>query len=487
MKRWKYRLALLLCVLLVMPSLSVHAAVTVNRGSGSKNETDEAEEKEHSDLTTTITETTKDKVDTTVSTVTKEAIEPADIVFVIDSTGSMAPHIQNVASNVENFSAYLEEKGVDLRMAVVEYRDITCDGEDSTIVHTVEGTPWHQTTAELIETLKLIKSNVNGGGDMPETVVDALGYVADGESLKFRSVTHKFAIVLSDASYKEENTKGLTMESLIASLQEQSINTSVITDKKYFKNYEALVGESGKMADIRSKNFSEELYQLADEIFKVITEEKLDETITPVTSVEVSCKGNNTIRVGNSVKLSAVILPADADERKVSWIVEDEETAGLTISADTKTCTVTGKKPGKTVVTATTMDGGFTGQYNITVIKGKTEPEEDEEPGTAGELTKNDLRVTPASKTVAKGKKFTVKVTLKKGAVDPELTKEELEELLEENIDSITFRSKKSSVASVNEETGKVTAKKKGTAVITATVNLVNGESVTFKTKVRVK
>jgi len=62
---------------------------------------------------------------------------------------------------------------------------------------------------------------------------------------------------------------------------------------------------------------------------------------------------------------------------------------------------------------------------------------------------------------------------------------EEWDELCEENIDSITYRSSKSSVASVS-SSWKVTGRRKGTALIKTEINLVNGESVVYKTKVYV-
>ena len=51
----------------------------------------------------------------------------ADIVFMVDSTSSMSPYINSVKSNLTSFVRYLEEKGVNLRMSVIEYKDITAD------------------------------------------------------------------------------------------------------------------------------------------------------------------------------------------------------------------------------------------------------------------------------------------------------------------------------------------------------------------------
>lgn len=477
----------ILCAALTVPCLSV-SGITVNRpGSHSSEKDEESEGEERSELETTITETETEEKGTSTSTVTEEVAEPADIVFVIDSTGSMGPYIENVATNLTTFSKYLEDKGVEVRMAAMEYRDITYDGKKSTKIHTVDGSPWHKTTSELVETLDIIKSDVSGGGDTPETVVDALGYVTDKESLKFSSAAHKFAIVLSDANYKENNTHGLTMESLISKLNEQNINTSVITQKGYFNTYKNLVGSGGMTADILSENFSDELIKLADVIFKTIEREVIDETVTAVKKVTVTSKGSNTIKIGNKATLQAVILPEDADYKKVSWVVEDEGIVSVSISKDTKTCTVTGEKAGTTTITAVSEDGGFTGSYEITVLGKKTideEEDEPDEPTDAIELSVNDMRVRPARKTIAKGKSFRIEVT---ADTDEELEPEELEEMLDNSIDSISYRSTKSSVASVNKSSGVVTARKKGTAIIKTSVDMADGSSKVFKTVVYVR
>lgn len=59
----------------------------------------------------------------------------AELVFVIDSTGSMGDAINNVKTGITSFVNSLETQGVKLRIGIVEYRDIEEDGLDSTIIH----------------------------------------------------------------------------------------------------------------------------------------------------------------------------------------------------------------------------------------------------------------------------------------------------------------------------------------------------------------
>lgn len=97
-----------------------------------------------------------------------------------------------------------------------------------------------------------------------------------------------------------------------------------------------------------------------------------------------------------------------------------------------------------------------------------------------------DIKVYPAKKTIRIGQSFYINI------VAADETKwnsydEEWDELCENSIGSINYRSTKTSVVSVNKTTGKVVGKKKGHAVIKTTISLNNGQIKTFKTKVYVK
>ncbi len=104
----------------------------------------------------------------------------------------------------------------------------------------------------------------------------------------------------------------------------------------------------------------------------------------------------------------------------------------------------------------------------------------------ANTLIPEDLRVTPAKKTVFKGQKFDIRVVAAGGSEFDDLTEEEWYDIYERSVESVVFRSTKSNVAYVNRN-GRVTARKRGSAVIKTTINLSSGDSVTFKTKVYVK
>ena len=92
--------------------------------------------------------------------------KPADFVFIIDSTGSMRGYINSVKENLTAFVKYLQEKNVDVQIAVVDYKDITYDGLESTVVHSFDETEWTKDVNKVIEEFNDI--NVGGGGDDPK-------------------------------------------------------------------------------------------------------------------------------------------------------------------------------------------------------------------------------------------------------------------------------------------------------------------------------
>ena len=199
-----------------------------------------------------------------------------------------------------------------------------------------------------------------------------------------------------------------------------------------------------------------------------------------VESIKVTCEGKSSIKVGNFTKLNAVILPETAENKNVEWSVADEDIASIKISSDTLECTVTGESEGTTKVIAKTEDGGFTGSYDITVFEENTNNTD-----IAIEISKDDIKVTPAKKTIDKKKSFNIKVTLKKEFTE-DMEQEEIDDIWADNIDNITYRSTKSSIASVNDN-GKVVAKKKGKAFIKTTLTLADGKEYIYKTAVYVK
>jgi hypothetical protein len=142
----------------------------------------------------------------------------ADIVFLIDVSGSMAPVIDALRRNIEVFIDSLSAGDAnnaapvkDWRGRVVGYRDI----EHSA----VDGTEWFVDQPFVRDTValkaQLAGLRAEGGGDEPESLLDALYRIAstpaspkgaqgeDPRQWRYRSEAARVVVVFTDASFKE--------------------------------------------------------------------------------------------------------------------------------------------------------------------------------------------------------------------------------------------------------------------------------------------
>jgi len=184
----------------------------------------------------------------------------ADVVFVIDSTGSMGDEIKNVIKNVNSFAEELG-KDIEVRFGLIDYKDITADGEKSTV-----NCGWYNDVDEFKK--RVSKITVIGGGDAPESAVDAL---EEARRIGFRTNANKFIILLTDAGYKNgtrfEEVK--SMEQEINLLKKGGIITSVVSENRHESVYNNLYKDTdGIFANIR-EDFAKVLKKLSSKIKKV--------------------------------------------------------------------------------------------------------------------------------------------------------------------------------------------------------------------------
>lgn len=189
----------------------------------------------------------------------------ADIAFVIDSTGSMRNVIEQVKNSVSKFASELDENKVDVRVGLVEYKDIYEDYISST-----KSYGWFDDIGEFKK--QLSKLEASGGGDGPESLVDALNVML--LNLKFRNDVSKYAIVITDASYKNGtvNDNNYTLEEMTEELSKKEIITTVITNSIYASDYENLVKKTGGRIEDITSDFSDNLRNVVTDIIEDIGE-----------------------------------------------------------------------------------------------------------------------------------------------------------------------------------------------------------------------
>jgi hypothetical protein len=142
----------------------------------------------------------------------------ADVVFLIDVTGSMKPCIDALRTNIEAFIDSLSRGEAnnappvrDWRGKVVGYRDIEAAQTEG--ISWIVDNPFVRDTAALKAQLAALRAE--GGGDEPESLLDALFKVAsmestpkgsqseDPEKWRYRSDAARVVVVFTDAPFKE--------------------------------------------------------------------------------------------------------------------------------------------------------------------------------------------------------------------------------------------------------------------------------------------
>lgn len=188
----------------------------------------------------------------------------ADIVFAIDTTGSMSSTINNVVTNVTSFATTLSDNyNVKVNYALIDFKDLEEDGEGTTVVVKNGSSNWFSDVNAFVD--KVSTLTATGGGDSPECDIDAL---ETARRLNFRSSASKFIILITDASYKVANDYGIeSMAEEIELLKADGIITSVVTSSSYKSTYQSLYESTGGIyANISSSTFSASLLSLADMI-----------------------------------------------------------------------------------------------------------------------------------------------------------------------------------------------------------------------------
>jgi len=184
-----------------------------------------------------------------------------DIVFCVDATGSMSGMIKNVEENIDNFVDALKGKGVNTKLGLVVYRDISISEE-------LETYSFFDSTESFKQKLSSIMAT--GGGDEPESGLEA---IMDGAlKMKGRKNADRHFILVTDAPVHTQETKKsqYTIDEVANALKSSGIGLTVIGQKPY-------INESGQLNELAKKsggggcldiknNFSQNLLGLAETI-----------------------------------------------------------------------------------------------------------------------------------------------------------------------------------------------------------------------------
>lgn len=197
--------------------------------------------------------------------ITDELIGTADIVFVLDISGSMSGAITSVKNNINAFAQAIEDQGVSARWSVVTYSD-EFDVPGSAVEKSqFVGSQWYTDASSCKDAVNSI--NLAYGGDGPEAAVDGLAFAH--ENLTTRRDARVFYILLTDADYKDNNNYGIAdMAELTQILKKDRICVSAIAETYHYNCYQNLVEQTGGALFNISSSFAQELNtKLSDIIY----------------------------------------------------------------------------------------------------------------------------------------------------------------------------------------------------------------------------
>jgi outer membrane protein OmpA-like peptidoglycan-associated protein/Mg-chelatase subunit ChlD len=180
---------------------------------------------------------------------------PVDIVFVIDQTGSMRQEVNEVKTNIAEFTQRLSSRGIDYRLGLITFSDrverrIELDEDVNKFISWIDGV------------------TIGGGGDDNENALEGL---AEGATLKFRKSAQKIFILITDAMYHQKGDHGdgktdYTTQSMVDFLLRKNIRLFTIVPESITAYATLTDGSRGKRFNI-VENFS----SILDEFSRSIT------------------------------------------------------------------------------------------------------------------------------------------------------------------------------------------------------------------------
>jgi hypothetical protein len=140
-----------------------------------------------------------------------------DIFFVLDVTASMQEAIDGVRDGIVSFAGELDKQGLDPRIGLLAFRDLRRSEREEIL--RFDGEPFTKDYKGFSTRVGQLKAT--GGGDIPESSLDALALAA---SQPFRKDAARVIILITDAPPHSPDEQGRTAEAIGKLFKEQGID-----------------------------------------------------------------------------------------------------------------------------------------------------------------------------------------------------------------------------------------------------------------------
>lgn len=229
---------------------------TVSKNNGFIDLNFSVQKNENNQILTTLTKNNilfyKDNMRITDFTLGKDTtggVNKADIVFVLDVTGSMTEEINGVKNNIIEFTDSLSARGIDFKLGMVTFLDVI---ENNYGFTSNVQTFYNQVAVQY----------AHGGDDYPENSLQAL---LTASQFAFRPDAKRIFIWITDAAFHINNwATPLTKEQVINELLLKSIQVHCIGSTAEQLNYydQILINTGGDFFDING-NFRDILLKVS--------------------------------------------------------------------------------------------------------------------------------------------------------------------------------------------------------------------------------
>jgi len=185
----------------------------------------------------------------------------ANIVFLIDTTGSMDTYINGVKDRAIEFSKILKERGTSFKLGLIGFGDLTEKEKPSVYNFTDDISKFQKQVKNIPRTY---------GGDIPESSLDSLETgIQLLDSSKTDDDSKNIFILITDAPPHVPTNSGKTVSDICQMLNKSNVTTYVVArkDKESIDAYDPVTRPNGKYYDLNDK-----FYDILDNIAISINE-----------------------------------------------------------------------------------------------------------------------------------------------------------------------------------------------------------------------
>ena len=164
----------------------------------------------------------------------------ADIVILIDTTGSMSPSLKQLQEKCGQFSEQLTRQALPHRFALIGFGDTT-DGQ------------WldaHEFTSD-VDKFRSEVADISrfDGGDLPESALDAIEAALN---LPFDENAMRRIYLVTDAAFHSPSASGATADDIVQKLEDNRMLLEVFSRPPFASAYCPLIGKTGRFHEVEN-------------------------------------------------------------------------------------------------------------------------------------------------------------------------------------------------------------------------------------------